>query len=213
MGLASDDGLHGDLRYWPVPELVALDLPGGMGFVDALRAVWDTGDAAAPLDPRLPPVAKRILLDALRPTRIVAPTASSAHCPRASRSRRVTRWSWRLRGRRVSPRGRADPRRPWRPLPQATTAASDRPRPSHLACLPPAGPHRRAVGRDQVHRLRHTRSRSCPVSTPTRSRPGPVGSGDPRLAGLDRAATPRPLRLRLHPPRGSKPPAECPRTR
>jgi o-succinylbenzoate---CoA ligase len=42
-----------------------------MGFVDALRAVWDTGDAAAPLDPRLPPVAKRVLLDALQPTRIV----------------------------------------------------------------------------------------------------------------------------------------------
>ena len=56
---------------WLVPELVALDLPGGSGFVDALRAVWDTGDAAAPLDPRLPPVARRMLLDALRPTRIV----------------------------------------------------------------------------------------------------------------------------------------------
>jgi o-succinylbenzoate---CoA ligase len=54
-----------------VPELVALDLPGGIGFVDALRAIWDTGDAAAPLDPRLPPAARRVLLDALRPTRIV----------------------------------------------------------------------------------------------------------------------------------------------
>ncbi len=54
-----------------MPELVALDLPGGIGFVDALRAVWDTGDAAAPLDPRLPPTARRMLLDALRPTRIV----------------------------------------------------------------------------------------------------------------------------------------------
>jgi O-succinylbenzoic acid--CoA ligase len=54
-----------------VPELVALDLPGGIGFVDALRAIWDTGDAAAPLDPRLPPAARRVMLDALRPTRIV----------------------------------------------------------------------------------------------------------------------------------------------
>jgi o-succinylbenzoate---CoA ligase len=42
-----------------------------MGFVDALRAIWDTGDAAAPLDPRLPAVASRAMLDALRPTRIV----------------------------------------------------------------------------------------------------------------------------------------------
>ncbi len=67
----SDHGVHGDLRYCPVPELVALDLPGGRGFVDALRAIWDTGDAAAPLDPRLPAEARRIVVDALRPTRIV----------------------------------------------------------------------------------------------------------------------------------------------
>jgi O-succinylbenzoic acid--CoA ligase len=54
-----------------VPELVALDLPAGPGFVDALRAVWDTGDAVAPLDPRLPPAARDAVLDAVRPTRIV----------------------------------------------------------------------------------------------------------------------------------------------
>src|ERR1700734_2551463 len=56
---------------WPVPELVALDLPGGIGFVDAPQAIWDTGNAPAPLDPRLPPAAREVLLDALRPTRIV----------------------------------------------------------------------------------------------------------------------------------------------
>jgi O-succinylbenzoic acid--CoA ligase len=71
MRTSCDHGLHGDLRYWPVPELVALDLPGGIGFVDALQAIWDTGDAAAPLDPRLPPAARQVLLDTLRPTRIV----------------------------------------------------------------------------------------------------------------------------------------------
>jgi len=54
-----------------VPELVALDLPAGRGFVDALRAVWDTGDAAAPLDPRLPAPAAQALLAALAPTRVV----------------------------------------------------------------------------------------------------------------------------------------------
>jgi O-succinylbenzoic acid--CoA ligase len=54
-----------------VPELVALDIPGGAGFVDTLRAVWDTGDAAAPLDPRLPRAARDALLAALRPSRIV----------------------------------------------------------------------------------------------------------------------------------------------
>lgn len=56
-----------------MPELVALDLPGGAGFVDALRAVWDTGDAAAPLDHRLPAPAAAALLEALGPTRIVGP--------------------------------------------------------------------------------------------------------------------------------------------
>jgi o-succinylbenzoate---CoA ligase len=55
-----------------VPELVALDLPGGRGFVDALQAIWDTGDAAAPLDPRLPVDARLAVLDALKPTRIVS---------------------------------------------------------------------------------------------------------------------------------------------
>jgi o-succinylbenzoate---CoA ligase len=68
---AGDQALHGALRYRSVPELVALDLPGGSGFVDALQAVWDTGDAAAPLDSRLPAAARTALLDALRPTRIV----------------------------------------------------------------------------------------------------------------------------------------------
>jgi O-succinylbenzoic acid--CoA ligase len=72
MRFSGDYGLHGDLRYWPVPELVALDLPGGAGFVDALQAVWDTGDAAAPLDSRLPRAARALMLEALRPSRIVS---------------------------------------------------------------------------------------------------------------------------------------------
>ena len=42
-----------------------------MGFVDALRAIWDTGDAAAPLDSRLPIAARTAMLEALRPTRMV----------------------------------------------------------------------------------------------------------------------------------------------
>jgi O-succinylbenzoic acid--CoA ligase len=72
MRTSGDHGVHGDLRYRPVPELVALDLPGGAGFVDTLRAVWDTGDAAAPLDPRLPRAAREAVLDALRPSRVVS---------------------------------------------------------------------------------------------------------------------------------------------
>lgn len=43
-------------------RLVALDLPGGPGFVNALRDVWDRGDAAFPVDQRLPRAAKAALL-------------------------------------------------------------------------------------------------------------------------------------------------------
>ena len=53
-------------------ELVALDLPAGPDFVDALRAAWDAGDAVLPLDPRLPGPARQRLLDALRPGRVVS---------------------------------------------------------------------------------------------------------------------------------------------
>lgn len=64
-----------------MPEVVAVDLPAGRGFVEALRAVWDTGDAAAPLDPRLPGPARARLLAALRPTRIVGPDGAITRRP------------------------------------------------------------------------------------------------------------------------------------
>ncbi len=59
-------------------ELVALELPAGPGFVDALRTAWDAGDAVLPVDPRLPPPAVERLLDALRPSRVVTPDGSHA---------------------------------------------------------------------------------------------------------------------------------------
>ncbi len=64
-----------------MPELVALDLPGGAGFVDALRAVWDTGDAATPLDPRLPEAARQAVLAALRPSRVVSSDGAQHSLP------------------------------------------------------------------------------------------------------------------------------------
>ena len=54
-------------------SLVALDLPGGPGFVDALRRVWDRGDAAFPLDQRLPALWRGRVLAAMAPSRIVGP--------------------------------------------------------------------------------------------------------------------------------------------
>jgi len=48
------------------PQLVALDLPGGPAFVEQLQRIWDAGDAAFPIDRRLPPSARRNLLTAMR---------------------------------------------------------------------------------------------------------------------------------------------------
>jgi o-succinylbenzoate---CoA ligase len=48
-------------------RLVTLDLPGGPAFVTALRRVWDRGDAAFPVDQRLPPTAKAALIAAMAP--------------------------------------------------------------------------------------------------------------------------------------------------
>jgi O-succinylbenzoic acid--CoA ligase len=42
-------------------RLVTLDLPGGPDFVDELRRIWDAGDAAFPVDQRLPPAAKHTM--------------------------------------------------------------------------------------------------------------------------------------------------------
>ncbi len=48
------------------PRLVALDLPGGPAFVDELQRIWEAGDAALPVDQRLPATAKAALRVALR---------------------------------------------------------------------------------------------------------------------------------------------------
>lgn len=63
-----------------MPELRALDLPAGPGFVEALEAAWQDGDAVLPIDPRLPPPAVAALLESLRPSVVVDP--DGAH-PRA----------------------------------------------------------------------------------------------------------------------------------
>ncbi len=46
-------------------RLVALDQPGGPEFVDALRRIWDAGDAAFPVDQRLPAAARATIGSAM----------------------------------------------------------------------------------------------------------------------------------------------------
>lgn len=48
------------------PKLVAIDRPGGPEFVEELQRIWDAGDAAFPVDQRLPVAARDDLLAAMR---------------------------------------------------------------------------------------------------------------------------------------------------
>ena len=48
-----------------MPDLVALDLPPGPAFVDALRRAWDRGDAVCPVDQRLAGPAREATLAAV----------------------------------------------------------------------------------------------------------------------------------------------------
>ena len=54
-----------------MPDLVAVALPAGAAFVVALQRIWDRGDAALPVDARLPPPARRSLLEALAPASLL----------------------------------------------------------------------------------------------------------------------------------------------
>ncbi|MGA9276496.1 class I adenylate-forming enzyme family protein [Ilumatobacter sp.] len=49
-----------------MPRLVAIDRPGGPEFVRELQSIWDAGDAAFPVDQRLPGHAKAELCTAMR---------------------------------------------------------------------------------------------------------------------------------------------------
>lgn len=54
-----------------MPDLIALDLPGGQRFVDELQRAWAAGDAVLPVDQRLPRPAREALLGAMAPGVVV----------------------------------------------------------------------------------------------------------------------------------------------
>lgn len=62
-------------------RLVALDLPPSDAFVDALVACHARGDAALPLDDRLPVPARRRLLEALRPDAVLDASGEEQRLP------------------------------------------------------------------------------------------------------------------------------------
>lgn len=54
-----------------MPELVALDLPPGPRFLDALVRTWEAGDAVLPLAHGAPATAKQAVVDALQPSLVL----------------------------------------------------------------------------------------------------------------------------------------------
>lgn len=58
-------------------RIVAIDLPGGTPFVEAVRGAWADGDAILPIDRRLPPASRSKLIQASSPARLV--DASGSH--------------------------------------------------------------------------------------------------------------------------------------
>ena len=57
-----------------VPDLVALAIPAGPAYVDALQRIWDTGAAVLPVDLRLPEAAQQRLVESLGANRVVDAT-------------------------------------------------------------------------------------------------------------------------------------------
>jgi len=54
-----------------VRELIALDVPAGQVFLQALAAAWENGDAVLPLDPTAPRAHTQAVLTAMRPAALI----------------------------------------------------------------------------------------------------------------------------------------------
>ncbi len=54
-----------------MPELIAIDGPATDRYVDIIIETWRNGYAFAPIDPRLPPDARRAVVEVIKPTAVV----------------------------------------------------------------------------------------------------------------------------------------------
>ncbi|MHB1089571.1 MAG: AMP-binding protein [Ilumatobacteraceae bacterium] len=62
-------------------RLVALDMPGDAQFVEAMKRIWDAGDAVFPIDQRLPVSARVSLLQEMAPSAIVDANGTESKMP------------------------------------------------------------------------------------------------------------------------------------
>ena len=62
-------------------RLIALDMPASQTFVDLVQRAWSNGDAVLPIDQRLRPAGKKILLDAMAPSEIIDASFTASSLP------------------------------------------------------------------------------------------------------------------------------------
>ena len=62
-------------------RLIALDMPASQTFVDLVQRAWSNGDAVLPIDQRLRPSGKKMLLDAMAPSEIIDASFTASSLP------------------------------------------------------------------------------------------------------------------------------------
>ena len=62
-------------------RLIALDMPASQTFVDLVQRAWSNGDAVLPIDQRLRPAGKKMLLDAMAPSEIIDASFTASSLP------------------------------------------------------------------------------------------------------------------------------------
>ena len=62
-------------------RLIALDMPASKTFVDLVQRAWSNGDAILPIDQRLRPSGKKMLLDTMAPSEIIDASFTASSLP------------------------------------------------------------------------------------------------------------------------------------
>jgi len=66
-----------------VNSLVAIDMPANKSFVDALQSIWSAGDAALPLDQRLPLAMRRNLVQRFEAAAVIDSSLNTTRLPKS----------------------------------------------------------------------------------------------------------------------------------
>ena len=62
-------------------RLIALDMPASKTFVDLVQRAWSNGDAILPIDQRLRPAGKKMLMDTMAPSEIIDASFTTSSLP------------------------------------------------------------------------------------------------------------------------------------